>query len=90
MDEHLVPSMVAVFRCKCDQLIFGLPQDLHLDEIHELIEVFGDNVIREHDPDPVHSTEKYRATAKPKYPRFNDPLPEVEWPTRLPVTATEA
>ncbi len=25
---------------------------------------------------------------KPKYPTFNEPLPDIEWPTTLPVTAT--
>jgi alkanesulfonate monooxygenase SsuD/methylene tetrahydromethanopterin reductase-like flavin-dependent oxidoreductase (luciferase family) len=71
----------------CDQLVFGLPQDLHRDEVLELIELFGDNVIPEHDTDRVHSTDRYRATAEPKYQRFNSPLPDVTWPTRLPVTA---
>jgi alkanesulfonate monooxygenase SsuD/methylene tetrahydromethanopterin reductase-like flavin-dependent oxidoreductase (luciferase family) len=71
----------------CDQLVFGLPQDLHQDEIHELLEVFGDAVIPEHDPDRTHSTDRYRATAKPKYERINEQLPDIEWPTALPVTA---
>ena len=53
----------------------------------ELLETFGDQVIREHDPDPVHSTDKYRATAVPKYGKFSEPLPDIEWPTVLPVTA---
>ncbi len=73
-----------------DQLVFGMPQDLHPDEIFELLETFGDKVIRQHDPDPVHSTDKYRATAKPKYGPFSQPLPDVEWPTVLPLTATTA
>src|SRR6185312_11376112 len=30
----------------CDQLVFGMPQDLHKDEILELLETFGDQVIR--------------------------------------------
>ena len=72
----------------CDQLVFGLPGDLYPDEIHEVIEVFGDRVIPEHDPDRVHSTDRYRATAVPKYGPFSKDLPDVEWPTVLPVTAT--
>ena len=71
----------------CDQLVFGLPQDLHHDEILELLEVFGDKVIPEHDTDRVHSTDRYRATAKPKYPTFSQPLPDASWPTEFPVTA---
>jgi alkanesulfonate monooxygenase SsuD/methylene tetrahydromethanopterin reductase-like flavin-dependent oxidoreductase (luciferase family) len=73
----------------CDQLVFGLPQDLHPDENLELLEVFGDQVIPEHDPDRIHSTDRYRATAVPKYETFNQPLPDVVWPTVLPVTASE-
>ena len=46
-------------------------------------------VIPEHDRDPVHSTDRYRATAKPKYSSFSHPLPDVAWPTLIPVTATE-
>jgi alkanesulfonate monooxygenase SsuD/methylene tetrahydromethanopterin reductase-like flavin-dependent oxidoreductase (luciferase family) len=73
----------------CDQLVFGLPQDLYHDEILELIELFGDKVIPEHDSDRVHSTDRYRATAEPKYDRFSKPLPDVEWPSVLPVTALD-
>ncbi len=72
----------------CDQLVFGIPGDFHHDEVLEMIELFGDKVIPEHDPDRVHSTDQYRATAKPKYPRFNQPLPDIEWPTVIPVTAS--
>jgi alkanesulfonate monooxygenase SsuD/methylene tetrahydromethanopterin reductase-like flavin-dependent oxidoreductase (luciferase family) len=71
----------------CDQLVFGMPQDLHRDEILELLELFGDKVIPTHDPDRVHSTDRYRATAKPKYGMFSKPLPDVEWPTVLPETS---
>jgi len=74
----------------CDQLCIGMPQDLHPDENYEIIELFGDQVIPEHDPDRVHSTDKYRATAQPKFPRFANPLPDVEWPTELPTTAMPA
>ena len=70
-------------------MVFGIPQDLHPDEVFELLELFGDKVIPEHDPDRVHSTDHYRATAQPKYEPFNTPLPDVRWPTLLPVTATE-
>ncbi|MCJ7671156.1 MAG: LLM class flavin-dependent oxidoreductase [Acidimicrobiia bacterium] len=71
----------------CDQLVFGLPGDMHPDEILELIELFGDKVIPEHDKDRVHSTDRYRAKAVPKYSRINEPLPDIVWPTVLPVTA---
>jgi len=71
----------------CDQLVFGLPGDMRRDEILELIELFGDKVIPEHDKDRVHSTDRYRAKAVPKYSRINEPLPDIEWPTVLPVTS---
>ena len=87
--EEVSEQLEAYKTVGCDQLVFGLPQDLHRDEIHELLELFGDKVIPEHDPDRVHSTDRYRATAKPKYPTFNQPLPDVEWPTVIPVTALE-
>jgi alkanesulfonate monooxygenase SsuD/methylene tetrahydromethanopterin reductase-like flavin-dependent oxidoreductase (luciferase family) len=86
--EEVSEQLEAYKSVGCDQLVFGLPQDLHKDEILELLEVFGDQVIRQHDPDRTHSTDRYRATAKPKYDMFNAPLPDVEWPTVLPVTAT--
>jgi hypothetical protein len=65
-----------------------MPQDLHPDENLELLEVFGDKVIPQFDQDRTHSTDRSRATAVPKYSRVNEPLPDVEWPTTLPVTAT--
>ena len=88
--EEVCEQIEAYKSVGCDQLVFGMPQDLHRDEILELLETFGDKVIPEHDPDRTHSTDRYRATAKPKYPRFNKPLPDVEWPTLIPVTAREA
>jgi hypothetical protein len=43
-----------------------------------------DQVTKEHDPDRVHSTDRYRATAKPKYDKFTKPLPDIEWPPSCP------
>jgi alkanesulfonate monooxygenase SsuD/methylene tetrahydromethanopterin reductase-like flavin-dependent oxidoreductase (luciferase family) len=85
--EEVAEQLESYKTVGCDQLVFGLPQDLHHDEILELLEVFGDQVIPEHDPDPVHSTDRYRATAVPKYDTFSRPLPDITWPTVLPVTA---
>src|SRR5947208_1379223 len=87
--EEVSEQLEAYKTVGCDQLVFGLPQDFHYDEILELLEVFGDRVIPEHDKDRVHSTDRYRATAVPKYERFSKPLPDIAWPTRLPVTAME-
>ena len=85
--EEVSEQLASYSSVGCDQLVFGLPQDMHHDEICELIEVFGDQVIPEHDTDRTHSTDRYRATAVPKYPTFSHPLPDIEWPTQVPVTA---
>ena len=87
--EEVSEQLEAYKSVGCDQLVFGLPQDLHHDEIIELLELFGDKVIPDHDPDRMHSTDRYRATAKAKYERFSKPLPDIEWPTVVPVTAME-
>ena len=71
-----------------DQLVFGMPQDFFPDEVMEVLELFGDEVIPQFDTDPVHSTDRFRATAVPKHPAFDAPLPQFELPDRLPATHT--
>ena len=44
-------------------MAFGFPADLSHDEALECIELFGKRVIPEFDPDPVHSTTRYRQEA---------------------------
>jgi alkanesulfonate monooxygenase SsuD/methylene tetrahydromethanopterin reductase-like flavin-dependent oxidoreductase (luciferase family) len=62
----------------CDQVVFGLPGDgMAHDEALEMLELFGTKVIPEFDPDPVHSTTRYRQTARRKYPDFAEPVPGV-------------
>ena len=46
------------------------------EEVQEMLEIFGDQVIPEFDTDPVHSTTKYRAMAEPKFQTFNNELPD--------------
>ncbi|MEI6701004.1 MAG: LLM class flavin-dependent oxidoreductase [Actinomycetota bacterium] len=59
----------------CTQLVFGLPSDgVKYDEVLEMLEVFGTKVIPEFDKDPIHSTTRMRAEAKPKYQEFNFPI----------------
>jgi alkanesulfonate monooxygenase SsuD/methylene tetrahydromethanopterin reductase-like flavin-dependent oxidoreductase (luciferase family) len=59
----------------CDQLAFGLPNEgFEHEEVLECLELFGDKVIPQFDTDPVHSTTRMRATAKPKWPEFNHPV----------------
>ena len=61
----------------CDQVVFGLPgEGMEHDEIEEMLEVFGTKVILEYDTDPVHSTDRYRATAQRRFPDFQYPLPD--------------
>jgi alkanesulfonate monooxygenase SsuD/methylene tetrahydromethanopterin reductase-like flavin-dependent oxidoreductase (luciferase family) len=64
----------------CDQLVFGLPgEGMHHEEVLEMLELFGDKVIPEYDPDPEHSTTRYRRTATgPKHPPFAYPVPDVQ------------
>ncbi len=71
-----------------DQLVFGLPiEGMYHDEILATLELFGDKVIPEFDKDRTHSTDYYRAQAKPKHGTFAKPLPDIEWPTVIPVSA---
>ena len=47
-----------------------------------MLELFGDKVIPEFDTDRTHSTDHYRAEAKPKFATFAEPVPaDVEWPS---------
>lgn len=71
-----------------DQLVFGLPiEGMYHEEVLACLELFGDNVIPEFDKDRKHSTDYYREQAKPKWPRFSKPLPDIEWPTVIPESA---
>lgn len=60
-----------------DQLCFGVPNDVTHEEALEMIEVFGTHVIPEFDHDTTHSTDRYRATAKPKFAPFNAAPPDI-------------
>jgi len=71
----------------CDQVVFGCPNDsLEIDEVHEMLELFGTKVIPEYDKDPVHSTTRYRQTAVRKYPDFEQPVAPISV-TVLPTNA---
>ncbi|HTO00729.1 MAG TPA: hypothetical protein VL068_08640, partial [Microthrixaceae bacterium] len=72
----------------CDQLVFGIPTEgFEHEEVFEMLEVFGKNVIPNYDKDPVHSTTRYRESAVRKYPDFANPLPEGLDVTVLPTSA---
>jgi alkanesulfonate monooxygenase SsuD/methylene tetrahydromethanopterin reductase-like flavin-dependent oxidoreductase (luciferase family) len=71
-----------------DQLVFGIPNEgFHHEEVLEMIEVVGDQVLPNYDKDPVHSTTRMRAAAKPKHPTFANPLPEFDMPEVIPENA---
>jgi alkanesulfonate monooxygenase SsuD/methylene tetrahydromethanopterin reductase-like flavin-dependent oxidoreductase (luciferase family) len=47
----------------CDQLVFGFPLDLPLEQAKESIRLFGEHVIPKFDPDTVHRTTRMRESA---------------------------
>jgi alkanesulfonate monooxygenase SsuD/methylene tetrahydromethanopterin reductase-like flavin-dependent oxidoreductase (luciferase family) len=47
----------------CDQLCFGIPIDMPLDAAFETLRLFGEHVIPKLDPDPTHSTDRFRDAA---------------------------
>ncbi len=72
----------------CDQLVFGIPNEgFEHEEVFEMIELFGDKVIPNFDPDPVHSTTRYREQAERRHPDFAHPLPEGLDVTVIPTNA---
>jgi alkanesulfonate monooxygenase SsuD/methylene tetrahydromethanopterin reductase-like flavin-dependent oxidoreductase (luciferase family) len=71
-----------------DQVVFGIPNEgFEHEEVLEMIEIFGKEVIPNHDKNPEHSTDAMRAQAKRKYPDFANPLPEFDMPTIIPTNA---
>ena len=75
--EEVSEQLQAYQSVGCDQVVFGLPvEGMQHEEVQEMLEIFGDQVIPEFDTDPVHSTTNYRAMAEPKYQTFNNELPD--------------
>ncbi|MER3452184.1 MAG: LLM class flavin-dependent oxidoreductase [Acidimicrobiia bacterium] len=76
--EEVCEQLARYAEVGCDQVVFGLPgEGLQHAEVLEMLELFGDKVIPEFDPDPVHSTARYRQQARRKYPEFAHPVPDV-------------
>jgi len=76
--EEVCEQVVRYGDVGCDQVVFGLPgEGIEHEEILEMLHVFGDQVIREFDKDPVHSTTRYRENATPRFAEFNQPVPDV-------------
>jgi alkanesulfonate monooxygenase SsuD/methylene tetrahydromethanopterin reductase-like flavin-dependent oxidoreductase (luciferase family) len=73
--EEICEQLQPYVKAGIDQLGFGVPNDVSHEEALEMIETFGKYVIPEFDKDPVHLTDKYRATAKPKYQMWDKEPP---------------
>ncbi len=85
--EEVAEQLERYQQVGCDQVVFGLPSDsLEHEEVLEMLEIFGSKVIPEFDADPVHRTTRMRAEAKPKYPTFGFPVPDLAVPG-LPTNA---
>jgi alkanesulfonate monooxygenase SsuD/methylene tetrahydromethanopterin reductase-like flavin-dependent oxidoreductase (luciferase family) len=76
--EEICEQLQTYVATGVDQLCFGVPNGLEYEESLEMIELFGKEVIPEFDKDPVHSTDRFRATAQPKYSAFSAPPPTIE------------
>ena len=75
--EEVAEQVVRYQEVGCDQVVFGLPiEGMEHEEVEEMIEVFGQQVIPEYDKDRVHSTTRYREEAVRKFPDFQYPVPE--------------
>ncbi len=75
--DEVAEQIAAYQNVGCDQVVFGLPNGMFPDEVRELIELFGDEVIPQFDKDSVHSTTRYREGARSKYPTFTKPVPDI-------------
>lgn len=76
--EEICAQLKAYERIGVDQICVGVPMNGSYDEAIEMIETVGREVIPEFDTDPQHSTDRARATAKPKFPTFNNPPAEIQ------------
>ncbi|HUP76317.1 MAG TPA: LLM class flavin-dependent oxidoreductase [Acidimicrobiales bacterium] len=75
--EEICEQLQPYVKAGIDQLGFGVPNDVSHEEALEMIETFGKYVIPEFDKDPVHLTDKYRASAKPKYQMWDKEPPPI-------------
>ena len=86
--EEVSEQLTAYSAVGCDQLVFGLPQDLHHDEILEMHRDFS-ATRSSASTTPTRSTPPI-ATGRRPFPntsRFSRPLADFVPPTVLPVTA---
>jgi hypothetical protein len=76
--EEVCEQLVVYEQTGVDQLVFGFPNDLSVEESLECLETFGQRVIPEFDRDPTPSTDRYRATARPKFTAYAAEPPPIE------------
>ncbi len=68
--------------------MFGIPNEgFEHEEVLEMIELFGKQVIPEFDPEPEHRTTRMRRTAKRKYPDFRTLPEDLRVPEVIPTNA---
>ena len=70
----------------CTQMRSAPDEGFAHEQVLEMIEVFGQQVIPEFDTDPEHSTTRYRRQAQRRFPTFNnpvDPIVDQATPTRV-------
>ena len=61
--DEVVEQVARYEEIGCDQLVFGLPLDMPLDVALDTIRLFGEHVIPKFDHDPVHRSDRMRASA---------------------------
>jgi alkanesulfonate monooxygenase SsuD/methylene tetrahydromethanopterin reductase-like flavin-dependent oxidoreductase (luciferase family) len=58
--DEVCEQLVAYEKTGVDQLVFGFPNNLTMDEARETIELFGEKVIPQFDKDRMHRTTRFR------------------------------
>ena len=73
--EEICEQLEPFVKAGIDQLVFGVPNDVGHEEALEMVELFGSKVIPEFDKNPVHRSDEFRKTAKPKFgPYSSEPV----------------
>ena len=88
--EEVCEQLQAYQDVGCTQVTFGTPDEgFAHEQVLEMIEVFGQQVIPEFDTDPEHSTTKYRRQAQRRFPTFNnsvDPIVDQATPPEFAIS----
>jgi alkanesulfonate monooxygenase SsuD/methylene tetrahydromethanopterin reductase-like flavin-dependent oxidoreductase (luciferase family) len=62
--DEVLQQVKAYESCGADQVVFGMPVDLAIEDAITSIRLFGEHVLPKLDPDPVHRTTKMREAAR--------------------------